>query len=128
MAVCSEHRGGMQEQSSAWMGHSRVEQKEMWDAGAAPGWALHSTGDTRAWQRERLWCGLEPWGTQGAVSCSGQESGAGQELGTPGDELYTPGQAQAHCRAQQGLAPSHDAGDPRLGPVGLSPAASDVNH
>lgn len=67
-------------------------------------------------------------GTQGAVSCSGQESGAGQELGTPGDELHTQGQAQAHCRAQQGLAPSHDAGDPRLGPVGLSPAASDVNH
>lgn len=79
-------------------------------------WALHSTGATQS----LAWTGA--MGHQRRCGCSGQESGAGQELGTPGQELHPQGQVQVRCRAHQGFASTHDAeeGDPRVGPVGLS--------
>lgn len=45
-------------------------------------------------------------GAKGSVRCSGQENVAGQELGTPGDELHPQGEVQVHCRARvRGLLP-----------------------
>jgi len=83
-----------------------VEQPDMWDAGASPGRALppwEHTAQTLA-ERRGFSVGWTTGAARGTASSNGQETMAGQELGTPGDESHQHLEVQAPAQSSsQGM-------------------------